>query len=232
MVTTLSMTTIWCQIPHSGELYTLPNMTRTKTQKLRRAQARRKLTNPTNVRDTANGILGMPVAWPGSSAIAPGRANIRMVTEVFSTVDAREFSKSGFQTWSSQIAGILEPYKYFRVEDCSVEVLVVGGTTSNYSVVFNVSNSFTQDSSTTEVLNDDYSALATSLIRPKLRPPKAYWDTRPVDWYTYTAASDPGFSGPMAIAGNITMSGTGGATTSTVIAYLVAEFVLSFHTLK
>jgi len=184
-----------------------------------------------NRRNVNEGVLGMPVAWPGSSAVAPGRATARMVTEVFSTVDRRAFSKNGFNVWSSQLAGLIAPYKYFRVCDCSAEVMIAGGAASTYSVAFNISNSYSTDTDLSDVLNDDYAGVATALIRPKLRPPKSYWATRPVNWYQISQEGDIGYSLALAQAGSVSLAGSGGATTTTVIGYLVVELTVEFHTL-
>jgi hypothetical protein len=188
-------------------------------------------TKRVNTRSVAKGVLGMPVAWPGSSAANPGRAHIRMVTEVFSSNDLRPFNKFGFETWSSQVAGILTPYRFFRVAEATAEVLVSGGAASPYSVAFNISNNATGDTGIGSVLNDDYSGVSTALIRPKLTPPKSYWDHRPIDWYSYMDSTESGYAAPTCVAGMISLSGSGGATESTVIGYLVVDLVIEFHTL-
>jgi len=154
-----------------------------------------------------------------------------MVTEVFSSDDFRAFSKNGFSTWSSQLNGILSPYKFFRVTRCDVEVMPSGGAASTYSIAFNVSNSSDADSGAASVLNDDYAAIATAMVRPKLVAPKAYWDGRPYDWYFYSNPGDPGFQVQTATAGVISLSGTGGASASTVIGYLIVDLEVEFHTL-
>nr|WRQ65490.1 hypothetical protein [Tolivirales sp.] len=184
-----------------------------------------------NVRDLKTGVVGTPVAWPGSSAINPGRAHVRMVTEVFSSDDARFFSKTGFSTWSSQVDGILSPYRFFRVCRADCEVVVAGGAASTYSVAFNVSNSSASDTGASAVLNDDYSGVSTALIRPKLAPPKAYWEHRPLEWYTYTESTSTSYTAPTCVAGVVSLSGSGGASSSTVIGYLVTDLVIEFHTL-
>ncbi len=187
--------------------------------------------NRSNKRDTKAGVLGMPTAWPGSSATTPGRAYARMVTEVFNSLDSRTFSKAGFTTWSSQIAGILAPYKYFRVCDATAEVVVNGGAASPFAVAFNLSNGYTTDTDVGDILNDDYAAVSTAMIRPKLQPPKSYWATRPVEWYTYAASGDTGYALASSNAGSITLNGTGG-TTGQLVGYLIVDLVLEFHTLK
>lgn len=173
----------------------------------------------------------MPMAWPGSSAVNPGRAHVRMVTEVFNTLDARTFSKFGFETWSSQVYGILNPYKFWRIADCAVEVIISGGTASDSSVAFNVSNGYAADSGTAAVLNDDYSAVSTALLRPKLHPPLAYWKGRQYDWYIWSKEGDPGYNQALAMAGAISLSGSGGGSSGTVIGFLIADLVIEFHTL-
>ncbi len=182
-------------------------------------------------RAVSNGELGTPTSWPGSSATNPGRAYARMVTEVFSTDDVRALSRDGFITWSSQLHGILTPYKFWRVADCTAEVLPIGGAASVYSVAFNVSNAPTGDTGIISILNDDYAGVATAILRPKLHPPKKFWAERPIDWYNYAAAGEPAYSPPSSIAGAISLSGNGGAVPGTVIAYLVVELVVEFHTL-
>nr|WRQ65525.1 hypothetical protein [Tolivirales sp.] len=184
-----------------------------------------------NKRDVGKGILGMPTAWPGSSAMVPGVASVRMVTEVFSSNDARFLSKDGFATWSSQVTGILSPYRFWRVARCDAEVVISGGAASTYSVAFNVSNAPSGDNGVTAILNDDYAAVSTALLRPKLQPPKMFWDGRPYDWYTFAGAGDTAYSEPNSIAGVVSLSGSGGATSGTVIGYLVLDLVLEFHTL-
>lgn len=191
----------------------------------------RKRVNRSNKRDTNSGVIGTPMAWPGSSAIAPGRAYVRLVTEVFSTPDFRALSKDGFTTWSSQLSGVLAPYKFWRVARCDAEVIVTGGAASVYSVAFNVSNAPTIDTSPPAVLNDDYAGVATALLRPKLAPPKGYWDQRPINWYTYSGAGDAAYSPPVSVAGGISLVGTGGASDGVVIGYLVCDIVVEFHTL-
>lgn len=202
-------------------------MKQTNNQPTRRRRVRR----AANQRSVDAGVIGMPVAWPGSSAVTPGRAHVRMVTEVFNSVDSRPFSKSGFETWSSQLAGLLSPYKYFRICDVAVEVIVSGGAASPYSVAFNVSNGYTGDTDMNGVLNDDYSAVATAMIRPKLHPPKAYWAGRPVNWNTYSKSGDPNYDGVFAHAGAISLAGTGGTAATDKIGYLIADIVVEFHTL-
>ncbi len=192
---------------------------------------RSRVKNRANRRNADAGVLGMPMAWPGSSAVSPGRAHVRMVTEVFNSLDARTFSKSGFETWSSQVHGILEPYKYFRVCDVAAEVIVNGGAASPFAVAFNLSNSYTTDADVGDILNDDYSAVTTAMIRPKLQPPKTYWAGRPYDWYTYAKSGDNGYSLATSNAGGITLNGTGG-TAGALIGYLIVDLVLEFHTLK
>jgi hypothetical protein len=200
-----------------------------KTNKNRTMQKKRVNRKPkrANTRNTTAGVLGMPTAWPGSSAVNPGRAYARMVTEVFSSDDSRPLSRTGFETWSSQIAGILSPYRYFRIVEATAEVVIAGGAASQYSCAFNISNSSSSDSGVVPVLNDDYAAVATAILRPKLKTPKSYWANRPVEWYTYSSSTDINLSN----AGAISLSGSGGASASTVIGYLVAELVLEFHTL-
>lgn len=184
-----------------------------------------------NKRDVTQGILGMPVAWPGSSAMMPGKASVRMVTEVFSTNDTRFLSKDGFATWSSQVSGILSPYRFWRIARCDAEVIISGGAASTYSVAFNVSNVPNGDVGITAVLNDDYAAVSTAMLRPKLSPSKAFWDERPYDWYTFLGSGDPSYTEPTTIAGVVSLSGSGGALSTTVIGYLVLDLVLEFHTL-
>lgn len=185
-----------------------------------------------NRRNPADGVLGMPTAWPGSSAIAPGRAYVRMVTEVFPTLDFRSFSKAGFATWSSQITGILTPYKYFRIAMADAEVVVNGGAASPFSVAFNITNAYTTDTSVSGLLNDDYAAVSTAMIRPKLSPPSSYWSGRPMDWYAFALTTDPGLPPSNTItAGSVTLAGTGSAVPTEVIGYLIVDFVLEFHTL-
>lgn len=201
-------------------------MNNNKTNKPKRQRSR------ANARNTAQGVVGMPVAWPGGSAVNPGRTTARMVTEVFSTVDARFLNKTGFATWSSQLSGILGPYKFYRINMVTAEVIVTGGAASTYSVAFNVSNGYTGDGSTANVLNDDYAGVATSTIRPLLNPPRAYWAQRSRPWYEFAAVGDAGVGTPgETTAGVITLSGSGGATAETVIGYLVVELELEFHTL-
>lgn len=201
-------------------------MAKTKPQRnMRRRSAR------ANKRDVGKGILGMPTAWPGSSAMMPGMASVRMVTEVFSTNDTRFLSKDGFATWSSQVTGILAPYRFWRIARCDVEVVVSGGAASAYSVAFNISNAPSGDGGVAAILNDDYAGVSTALLRPKLQPPKAFWDARPYDWYTYAGTGDSGYGEANCIAGVVSLAGSGGALTSTVIGYLVVDLVLEFHTL-
>lgn len=185
-----------------------------------------------NRRNVNDGILGMPTAWPGSSAVTPGRAYVRMVTEVFPTLDTRHFNKAGFATWSSQVSGILAPYKYFRIVRADAEVVLNGGAASTFSVAFNISNAYTTDTTVTSILNDDYSGVSTAMIRPKLAPPASYWAGRPMDWYAFALTTDPGLPPANTVtAGGITLSGSGSAVPTDVIGYLLVDFVIEFHTL-
>lgn len=206
-------------------------MAKTKSQKQRARAARRTRTtnNTTRVNRPADGILGMPTSWPGSSSTTPGRAHARMVTEVFSSDDSRAFSKAGFSTWSSQLDGLLSPYKFFRVCQADVEVVVIGGAASPYSVAFNVSNAPDHDTGIAAVLNDDYSAVSTAMLRPKIRTPMAFWNGRPHEWYYYVnSGAATAFE---MVAGGISLTGSGGATSGTVVGYLVIDLVVEFHTL-
>lgn len=180
--------------------------------------------------DTARGLVGMPTTWPGSSATMPGRAHVRLVTEVFPTPDKRPFSSTGFATWSSHVHNILSSYQYFRVVSADVEVVVSGGAASTYSVAFNVSNASNWDANPVAVLNDDYAGVATAMVRPKLSTPKAYWDGRSQPWYSYLSDGQTDFKAPYCVAGMISLNGSG-ASETTVIGYLVADLVVEFHTL-
>ncbi len=111
------------------------------------------------------------------------------------------------------------------------EVIVNGGAASPYSVAFNVSNASISDTGVSGVLNDDYAAVSTALLRPKLHVPKQYWDQRPMPWYTYVSSSDPAYTESTAVAGVISLSGSGSTTASDVIGYLVVDLVVEFHTL-
>nr|WRQ65455.1 hypothetical protein [Tolivirales sp.] len=206
---------------------------RQRSSKRRNREKLRARTTPSraNARDSTIGILGMPTSWPGSSAIAPGRAYVRMVTEVFPTSDARFFSKTGFSTWSSQLDGILSPYKFFRIASATAEVIVSGGAASTYTVAFNISNASQSDTGTAAVLNDDYSGVSTALIRPTLRPPKAYWDQRSIPWFTYLSSTDSHYNPATAVAGAIALQGSGSSVVSDIIGYLVSDIVVEFHTL-
>nr|WRQ65477.1 hypothetical protein [Tolivirales sp.] len=180
--------------------------------------------------DTARGLVGMPTTWPGSSAALPGRAHVRLVTEVFPTPDKRAFSATGFSTWSSHVDNILSSYQFFRIASADVEVVVSGGAASTYSVAFNVSNASNWDSNPVAVLNDDYAGVATAMVRPKLSTPKAYWDGRSQPWYSYLTDGSTDFKAPTCVAGMISLNGSG-ASETTVIGYLVADLVVEFHTL-
>lgn len=203
-------------------------MTKTKSQKQRSKQVATRQSRRRTQR-APDGVVSGPMAWPGSSASTPGRAHVRMVTEVFSSDDHRPLSHAGFATWSSQITGLLSPYKYFRVAEADVEIIVSGGAASQYAVAFNVSNAPDYDTGASAVLNDDYAAISTAVIRPKLHVPAKYWDGRPRDWYynvTSTSATDS-----EKVAGVISLSGSGGAGATTVIGYMVLDLTLEFHTL-
>lgn len=194
-------------------------------------RSRRQGTNGANTRSVQLGVLGMPVAWPGSSAVAPGRAHVRMVTEVFPTTDQRTFSKQGFTTWASQVHNILNSYKFFRVARATAEVLVSGGAASAYSVAFNISNAETSDVGVASLLNDDYAGVSTALLRPTLAPPKAYWDLRSRAWYSYMDGGDSGYIESNCVAGSVSLAGSGATPSTTVIGYLVVDLEIEFHTL-
>ena len=160
----------------------------------------------------------------------PGRVSIRSAFEVFNTNGSAAISFNGFSTWSSSLRSILTPFEYFRVNNLSCQARIAGGTASSFSIIYNVTNAPTVDSSSVAILNDDYAAVATASIQPTLQPPKPYWTQGARKWYN---ALDPatGLSTTDLIAGTISYRGSGGSTAADTVGWLIVDVDIEFHTL-
>jgi len=160
----------------------------------------------------------------------PGRARIRSVIEVTGS-GTIGWSYTDFNLWSSKLRSLLTPFQYFRVDQACVSAMVTGGTASPYSIIFNVSNDANTDTGSVAILDDDYSAVATAAIQPVLEPPKAYWTQGARKWFNAADAVGGQPSPVDRIAGTISYSGTGGATSTTVVGWLEVDTIVEFHTL-
>lgn len=161
----------------------------------------------------------------------PGKVFLRGAIELFNGDVQYYFDYNNFNTWFSQARSVLAPFTYYRVNEASVSVKISGGTASAHSVVYNISNSYMGDTTAVSVLNDDFSAIASSALCPVLHPPKSYWKNADRTWYV---CLDPILGIPTQtdrIAGTVSFSGSGGANGLTVIGWAVVELELEFHTL-
>lgn len=179
------------------------------------------------------GLLTTPMTQLRFSPSNPGRVLVRGALEVFNGDTARFLSYLDFNTWFPQARNLLTAFEYFRVSEANITVRVAGGTSSAHSVVFNVSNSpsSSADTGAVAVLNDDYAAIASAALSPSLHPPRAYWTQGARQWYR---AVDPTAAVPVAedrIPGSVSYSASGGASGTIVVAWLVVELELEFHTL-
>nr|WRQ65510.1 hypothetical protein [Tolivirales sp.] len=179
----------------------------------------------------------MPMSrFPGSGPMTPGRAMVRVAHPVYNDVTAHTLALSAtpvggitaFDTWFVQALALLANFKFWRVRSLSVEPMITGGAASKHSIVFNVSNTQDTDASISDLLNDDYAVMSTSLHMPKISPPRGYWDNGSRKWYNISGISA---GVPDVSAGSINYYGNGGETAGTVVGYIVVSLEMEFHTL-
>lgn len=167
----------------------------------------------------------------------PGRAVMRGAVEMFNGAAEYKISYKSFEGWCNPARSLLVPFQYFRVTDVVVRPRVAGGAASAYSLAYNVSNNVIADTSTTAILDDDYAAVANAMVQPVLRPPQRYWQEGARTWYTAVDPTNPTPPVPATplpqelVAGTISAFGSGGDEPTTVIGWMIIEFVLEFHTL-
>lgn len=179
----------------------------------------------------SEGVFGGPMRMLSFSPANPGRVFLRGTVELFNGNAQYYFSYQSFGTWFGQARSVLTPFAMFRVNNARVSVKVSGGTASAHSVVFNVSNTYLADTGGVGILNDDYSGIASAAMCPYLQPPKSYWREGNRTWYV---AVDPTSGVPTEvdiIAGSVSVNGSGGLTSGTVIGWVSIELELEFHTL-
>lgn len=183
------------------------------------------------------GIGGSPFRSLMYNPTNPGRAVMRGAIEVFNGPSAYRLSYKSFNDWCGPARSLLVPFQFFRVTDVVVKPMIAGGTSSAHTMAFNVSNNNFVDITAVSVLDDDYAAVVNAAIAPVLRPPQIYWKGGSRNWYS---AQDPTIGTPPIpdspppqelIAGSVSVFGAGGALPSTIIGWMVIEFVLEFHTL-
>lgn len=189
-----------------------------------------KATNSTDVRNMVSVKPGVSrVMFTGSN---PGRARVHGVFEITSgTAGNAALSYTGFNSWCSQARNILTPFNYFRVSDLVVTPMVGGGTSSDFTIVTNISNSaYTVDTTATNILNDDYACMSTAALQPVLHPPRSYWRGGARTWF---AASDESSGIPNLLdrtAGYISYLGVS-STASIVVGWMHVDLEIEFHTL-
>lgn len=179
----------------------------------------------------------MPLSrFPGSDPATPGRALVRVAVPVFNGTSVTALALSAtpvasivaFGDWFVQASALLASFRFWRVRSLTIEPMMTGGAGSLHSIAFNVSNTQDTDTGLSDLLNDDYSAMATAVHLPKLTPPRTYWDNGSRKWYNVVGGSA---SLPDVAAGSICYLGSGGATDITVVGYLVVSLEMEFHTL-
>lgn len=176
--------------------------------------------------------LTNPLSYTGSGPATPGRARLKSVIEVFNSSKVLYASYGQFDVWFGQARAVLGPFKYWRIMDMKVEALVDGGAASANSIAFNISNSSDGDTSFGAVMNDDYSGLCTALSRPVLNPPRQYWRESQMPWYQAKNQSGDMPPNGEVIAGVISLWGSGGANSTTVVGWVVIDLEIEYHTLE
>lgn len=182
------------------------------------------------INNANSGALMAPVRGLSFHPTNPGRVSIRSAFEVFNTFGSSLLSYQGFNIWAGNVRSLLTPFQYFRVADVSVQARIAGGTSSPFSIIYNLSNSANVDASSVAILNDDYSAVATASVQPSLRPPRVYWNQGARKWYN-AVDSTVDVSVIDLVAGTISFRGTGGTLTTDVVGWLIVEMDIEFHTL-
>jgi len=190
-----------------------------------------------NVSKFTGGVGGSPLRSLMYNPTNPGRAVMRGAIEVFNGNNNYQFSYRSFNNWCGPARNLLVPFQYFRVTDVIIKPVIAGGTATAHSLVFNVSNANVHDVGAVSILDDDYAGVCNATNSIVLRPPQVYWAGGSRTWY---AALDPVIGTPPVpdaplpqelVAGVVSTYASGGATGTTVVAWMVIEFVLEFHTL-
>jgi len=166
------------------------------------------------------------------SRSSPGRARVKTSFTASSATGSALVSFTGFNAWNGQARSLLTPFAWFRVVEMTIKPFVYGGAASSYTLAFNYSNSnYGTDTSLGSILDDDYSAFATSINQPELHIPRKHLLDGGRLWYNAFDGSGGIPSNQDLIQGVISYIGDGGAIPTTVLATITVEMVLEFHTL-
>lgn len=175
--------------------------------------------------------MSRPVRGLSYTPSDPGCTRIRSTVELNGNSTSFAFTYTDFQNWAGNIRSILTPFAYFRVCDVRVSVLVGAGSSSPYTILFNISNGLDADTSPVAILNDDYSAIATSLVQPVLYPGRRYWKQGVTNWLFASDASGGTPTLAERSAGIINVAAQGATLPATVVGWLTVDMEIEFHTL-
>jgi len=139
------------------------------------------------------------------TATAPGRTRVRVAGECLNVDTGTPVSRNlvlsyaGFNSWSSRLRAICQPFDQFRVVDVTLSVYVAGGAASPYTIYAAVSMGTLTDSSVTAVLDEDASLVATAGRPGTVHLGPDYWRNRTRAWFL---AQDTGPNADI-VAGNM-----------------------------